>query len=88
MRGNGQTAEGAQRRVDAGHTLNLQDQVALWSTPRSSDGEKGGPNQAFGAGGVPLPAQAIQWSTPSVADTTGGRMSRSGDRSGEMLMKG
>lgn len=28
----------------------------LWSTPRSSDGEKGSPNQAFGAGGVPLPA--------------------------------
>lgn len=60
----------------------------LWSTPRASDGEKGGPNQSFGAGGVPLPAQASQWQTPSVADTTGGRMTRSGDRSGEMLLKG
>lgn len=36
----------------------------LWSTPRASDGEKGGPNQSFGAGGVPLPAQAHQWMTP------------------------
>lgn len=92
----------------------------LWSTPRSSDGEKGGPNQSFGAGGIPLPAQASQWmaprvsedgqyqynkgnkddpvltlqgqaqawSTPSVVDTTGGRMTRSGDRSGEPLLKG
>ena len=60
----------------------------LWSTPRSTDGEKGGPNQSFGAGGMPLPAQAQAWSTPSVADTTGGRMARSGERSGELLLKG
>lgn len=125
----------------------------FWSTPRASDGEKGGPNQSFGAGGVPLPAMASRWptiraaeagqyqysrgdktrpvptltgaastwptpgasqanndaglmksgdgrekpnklgwaagawSTPSVADVTGGRMSRSGARSGEALMK-
>lgn len=39
----------------------------LWSTPRSSDGEKGTPNQSFGAGGIPLPAQASQWMTPRVA---------------------
>jgi len=31
--------------------------AANWSTPRSTDGEKGGPNQQFGAGGAPLPAQ-------------------------------
>lgn len=31
----------------------------LWSTPRASDGEKGGPNQSFGAGGHPLAAQAF-----------------------------
>ncbi|WP_210243788.1 hypothetical protein, partial [Mesorhizobium sp. B1-1-5] len=37
----------------------------LWSTPRATDGEKGGPNQAFGAGGMPLPAQAHQWPTPT-----------------------
>ena len=35
-----------------------------WSTPRASDGEKGGPNQAFGAGGIPVPAEASQWMTP------------------------
>lgn len=49
---------------------------------------KGGPNQSFGAGGIPLPEQAQQWSTPSVADTTGSRKTRSGDRSNEQLLNG
>lgn len=86
-----------------------------WSTHRASDGAKGGPNQSFGGGGVPLPAQAAQWptpttdsttertgryaqggppltaavsmwDTPSVADVTGGRTSRSGDRKDELLL--
>jgi hypothetical protein len=33
-----------------------------WSTPRASDGEKGGPNMSFGAGGTPLPTQAVSFS--------------------------
>lgn len=57
----------------------------LWSTPRASDADKGGPNQSFGAGGTPLPAQTSQWSTPSVADVAGGRKARSGARSDELL---
>ncbi len=36
----------------------LNEQATHWSTPRASDGEKGGPNQSFGAGGTPLPTQA------------------------------
>lgn len=54
--------------------VGLPDQVmataAYWSTPRASDGEKGGPNQSFGAGGQPLPAQAFQtamYPTPSAS---------------------
>jgi len=53
--------------------VGLPDQVmataAYWSTPRASDGEKGGPNQAFGAGGQPLPAQAFHtamWPRPTL----------------------
>jgi site-specific DNA-cytosine methylase len=60
----------------------------IWSTPRASDAEKGGPNQSFGAGGIPLPAQAAQWQTPAVADTEGGRKTRSGPRSTEPLLNG
>ena len=44
---------------------NLSRDAATWSTPRASDGEKGGPNQSFGAGGVPLPSQAANWPTPT-----------------------
>jgi hypothetical protein len=41
----------------------------LWSTPRASDAEKGGPNQSFGAGGTPLPAQTSHWPTPIANDS-------------------
>ena len=49
--------------------------VGLWSTPRASDGEKGGPNQSFGAGGTPLPVQVHQvamWATPQHRAKGGG----------------
>lgn len=69
--------------------LTLSGAVANWSTPRASDGEKGGPNQQFGSNGTPpLPAQASSWQTPSAADTLGGHLSRGGDRSGELLLHG
>lgn len=67
---------------------NLQTAVSMWGTPRATDGEKGGPNQSFGAGGQPLPAQAAQWETPSVAVTAGTRLSRGGERSSELLLTG
>ena len=46
--------------------------AGLWGTPRASDAEKGGPNQSFGAGGMPLPAQAAQWATPAPMQTREG----------------
>lgn len=49
----------------------LSGQAANWSTPRSSDGAKGGPNMSFGAGGTPLPAQAATWATPTARDVKG-----------------
>lgn len=39
-------------------------------------------------GGTTLAGAARQWSTPSVADTTGGHLSRGGNRSNEMLLRG
>lgn len=42
----------------------LSEMVGQWPTPRAGDGEKGGPNQAFGTGSVPLPALAARWRTP------------------------
>lgn len=34
--------------------------LSTWSALRATDGEKGGPNQSFGAGGSPLPSQVYQ----------------------------
>jgi hypothetical protein len=45
--------------------------ATIWSTPRGSDGEKGGPNQSFGAGGVPLASQTATWPTPAARDHKG-----------------
>lgn len=39
-----------------------------WSTPKASDGEKGGPNMRGSKGDQPLPAQAAHWPTPLTAD--------------------
>ncbi|WP_426036682.1 DNA methyltransferase [Cypionkella sp. TWP1-2-1b2] len=42
--------------------------IRNWSTPKATDGAKGGPGQSYGSGGIPpLPAQAAQWQMP-VAD--------------------
>ena len=58
-----------------------------WGAPRASDGEKGGPGQSFGAGGVPLSAQAAnQWATPTTPG--GGGKTRSGSRGSEKLLPG
>lgn len=45
---------------------------ALWSTIRATDGEKGGPNMSFGAGGLPLPSQVTEISNTSNAPTENG----------------
>ncbi len=47
-------------------------QTEQWATPRASDGEKGGPGQTFGAGGVPLAAQTADWATPTSRDAKDG----------------
>lgn len=55
----------------------------FWATPRASDGEKGGPNQSFGAGGTPLSSQATIWATPR---TVSGAYTRdSGDSAKQRL---
>jgi hypothetical protein len=45
--------------------------IANWSTPKATDGTKGGPGQSYGSGEwPPLPAQAAQWQTPVADDQT------------------
>lgn len=59
---------------------NIEDQVANWSTPKASDGDKGGPNMRGSKGDLPLPSQASQWQTPA----TDSFRTRGGDRSTEL----
>lgn len=43
----------------------------MWGTPKGSDGDKGGPNMAYSAGGTPLPSQAAHWPTPAAQNVKG-----------------
>jgi len=46
--------------------------ITNWSTPKATDGAKGGPGQSYGSGGMPpLPAQAAQWPTPAAQNWKG-----------------
>jgi hypothetical protein len=46
--------------------------ITNWSTPKGTDGAKGGPGQSYGSGGMPpLPAQAAQWPTPAAQNWKG-----------------
>jgi hypothetical protein len=46
--------------------------IRNWSTPKATDGTKGGPGQSYGSGGIPpLPAQAAQWPTPAAQNWKG-----------------
>ncbi|PWJ80616.1 hypothetical protein C7441_112158 [Pseudaminobacter salicylatoxidans] len=69
----------------------------LWSTPTQVHRKSEKAMRPFAEGGQSSPPAIEQqaevltntlWATPSVADTTGGRMTRSGDRSNEPLLKG
>lgn len=61
---------------------------ALLPTRRATDGTKGGPNQRGSSGDLMLPSAVMLLPTPSVADAMGGHLTRSGDRSGELLLPG
>lgn len=73
-----------------GHGPSLSiEALRLLPTPRASDGEKGGPNQRGSSGDLMLPSAVVQLlPTPSAADALGGHLSRSGDRSHELLLPG
>lgn len=84
-------AKGAPRQAFGGGGTPLPAMAAgHWPTPRTLTGgpETAERKQQLGrtdSGGGDLQAAAASWSTPSVADVTGGRRTRSGKRSGERL---
>lgn len=55
-------------RLEAGHTMNLQDQVKMWATPISRDWKDGDTTtQNVPENGI-LGRQAANWSTPRASD--------------------
>ena len=59
--------------------------IETWAAPRTSDTNGAGQH---GDGGLDLRTQASIWESPSVAVTEGSRLTRSGDRSNELLLTG
>ena len=75
------------RWENARRSLGLCDRATVVDPASIGRGE-GRTEPEFRGWGQPLPSQAVQWSTPSVADVQGGRKTRSGDRNSELLMNG
>jgi hypothetical protein len=71
------------RRMDANASSS-----SAWPTATAISGGANSKRTERGAGGPDLQEVAENWQTPSVADTEGGRMTRSGKRSNEPLLKG
>jgi hypothetical protein len=54
-----------------GAGIPLTVQSAMWATPRSSDGEKGGPNMRGSKGDMMLPSQSALWALPTTRERSG-----------------
>lgn len=60
------TGTRTKRYGQGGMALSMQ--ATVWAGPKASDPEKAGPNMRGSKGDIPLPAQAMQWLAPLVAD--------------------
>jgi len=58
----------------------------LWTTPTVDDAR--GRTTKYAQGGPALSVQTALWATPTNADTLGGHLSRGGNRSQELLLRG
>jgi hypothetical protein len=73
----GQTKPSANAKHRNGDSR-LRVAAAQWSTPRASDGEKGGPNSRDGSGSLHLTSMATQSATPMAHDSGQGNPARVG----------
>lgn len=62
-------ADGHSSELGQAAKAGIPGKARVYQTPRASDGEKGGPNQSFGAGGTPPAAQVRQ-----LANQVGGQL--------------
>jgi hypothetical protein len=77
------------KRRAGGHGPTLADQVEHQLLPTPTAWARGGPNQRGSSGDLMLPSAVMKLlPTPSAADALGGHLSRSGERSSEILLPG
>ena len=69
-------ADDGHKVTPASRQAGLIGAAANWSSPRASDGEKGGPNQSFGAGGEAATGTKEALSRPGPETSTAGASSR------------
>lgn len=80
--------------IEAGlrrNSPNLTTIAQTWQTPKANDAEKRGPwrfGRIWNWSVRHRTGKHHRWQTPSVADTTGGHMTRGGKRSNELLLNG
>ena len=60
----------------------------MWPTPNTPSGGPNTKSTPTHTGGMDLEGAVAMWATPSVADVTGGHMTRGGARGGELLLRG
>jgi hypothetical protein len=58
----------------------LGEEAKKWATPKASDPQHAGPNMRDSSGGMPLPAQAVNWPTPNARDHKGSPDPKNRDR--------
>lgn len=63
---------GYEAQRDGTQVLTLQGAAVKWSSPKASDGEKGGPNMRGSKGDLPLPSQAANWASLTARMWKGG----------------
>jgi DNA (cytosine-5)-methyltransferase 1 len=81
------TMDAARQGIVGNHNLSLPVAASGWATANAHDGRRPG-SDATSTQGANLKRDGEAWQTPTNADTLGGHLTRSGERSDELLLKG
>lgn len=84
---NARKERNAEKHGNNGMGTPLTMQASMWAPPTSRDHKRGDIPNRNGSASLSVQADSM-WSAPTVADTEGGRKSRSGERSDELLLNG
>jgi len=81
------TMDAARQGIVGNHNLSLPVAASGWATPTANDGRRPG-SDATSTQGANLKRDGEAWQMPTNADSLGGHLTRSGERSDELLLNG